>query len=189
MTAWLWLLLGGASAPDAWTWWIQPCTKQMAAEAGCEAGDAELAEWALAAWESASAGKLRFTRADGEDTARLRIYWATGAAGLYGETRPIRVGAQYGAAIYVLPDVTQLGRDIAAAAGGDRLFRHTVVYLTFLHESGHALGHPHTADFDSIMYFFGYGGDIVEYFARYRRKLGTREDIRKNSGIRLGAKR
>jgi hypothetical protein len=33
------------------------------------------------------------------------------------------------------------------------------------------------------MYSFQYGGDIPEYFARYRRKLHTREDIRKNSGL------
>jgi hypothetical protein len=188
MTPFLWLLLAAATTPDPWTWWIQPCTKELAAESACEAGDAELAEWALAAWQSSSEGKLRFTRATGEEKARLRFYWATGAAGLYGETRPLRVDGQTGAAIYVLPDLTQLGPDIAAAGRKDRLFRHTVVYLTFLHESGHALGHSHTSNFDSIMYSFGYGGDILEYFARYRRKLSAREDIPKNTGIRLGEK-
>jgi len=52
-----------------------------------------------------------------------------------------------------------------------------------LHESGHALGLAHTANFDDIMYSFQYGGDITEYFARYRRKLASRDDIRKNSGL------
>jgi hypothetical protein len=33
------------------------------------------------------------------------------------------------------------------------------------------------------MYNFQYGGDITEYFDRYRRKLKTRDDIRKNPGI------
>lgn len=33
------------------------------------------------------------------------------------------------------------------------------------------------------MYSFGYGGDIVEYFERYRRLLKTRTDIRAHSGI------
>ena len=28
-----------------------------------------------------------------------------------------------------------------------------------------------------------FGGDIPEYFARYRRKLAVRDDIRKNSGL------
>jgi hypothetical protein len=184
MTAAFFLLLAAAS--DPWTWWIQPCTKDLAAESACEAGDAELAEWALGAWQSASGGKLSFTRTMSEDKARMRFYWATGMAGLYGETRPLRVDGRDGAAIYVLPDLTQLGRDIAATGTKDALFRYTVVYLTFLHESGHALGHPHTRDFDSIMYSFGYGGDILEYFSRYRRKLAAREDIARQSGIRLG---
>ena len=52
-----------------------------------------------------------------------------------------------------------------------------------LHETGHALGLPHTAAFDDIMYSFQYGGDIPEYFARYRRKLRTRDDIGRNSGL------
>jgi matrixin len=187
MTVWL-LLLAAASSPDTWSWWVQPCTRELAAECACETADNELAEWALGAWQSASEGKLRFTRAASEQKARLRFYWATGAAGLYGETRPLRVDGQAGAAIYVLPDLTQLGADIAAAGQKDKLFRHTVVYLTFLHESGHALGHAHTADFDSIMYSFRYGGDILEYFSRYRRKLAARDDIRAHAGIRLGVK-
>jgi hypothetical protein len=65
----------------------------------------------------------------------------------------------------------------------DALLRATIVYLTCLHESGHALGLPHTRGFADIMYSFQYGGDIAEYFGRYRRKLSAREDIRKNSGI------
>jgi hypothetical protein len=187
MTPFLWLLLAAATTPDPWTWWIQPCTKELAAESACEPDDAELAEWALASWQSASDGKLRFTRATSEEGARLRFYWATGALGLYGETRRLRVDGQIGAAVYLRPDLRQLGPDIAAAGRKDRLFRDTVVYLTFLHESGHALGYSHTSNFDSIMYSFGYGGDILEYFGRYRRKLGAREDIPKNAGIRPGA--
>ena len=185
MTAVLWLLLAAAS-PDTWTWWIQPCTERQAAASACEADDAELAGWALAAWQSAADGKLRFERTGAEDRARMRLYWASGAVGLYGETRPLRVDGQPGAAIFVLPDLAQLGPKIAAVGKKDRLFRDTVVYLTVLHESGHALGHGHTADFDSIMYSFGHGGDILEYFARYRRLLAEREDIRRNPGIRLG---
>jgi hypothetical protein len=188
---WLWLLLAAAQTtpektPDGWTWWIQPCTPPIAAEAACESADAELAEWALSAWQANSEGKLHFTRATAEDKARLRFYWATGSAGLYGETRSLRVDGRIGAAIFVLPDLNQLGKEISAAGKEDRLFRDTVVYLTFLHESGHALGHPHTREFDSIMYSFAYGGDILEYFARYRRSLKARQDIRKNPGIVLG---
>src|SRR5690349_25034625 len=103
------VLLLAAAVSDPWTWWIQPCTKELAAESACDGADSELAEWALRAWQSASGGKLSFTRTMSEDKARLRFYWAAGAAGLYGETRPLRVDGQIGAAIYVLPDVTQLG--------------------------------------------------------------------------------
>ncbi len=71
----------------------------------------------------------------------------------------------------------------AIDAQADKLLRDAIVYLTCLHETGHALGLPHTASFDDIMYSFQYGGDIPEYFARYRRKLHTRADIRKNSGL------
>jgi hypothetical protein len=36
------------------------------------------------------------------------------------------------------------------------------------------------------MYFFGFGGDIPEFFGRYRRTLGERADIRRSSGLSPG---
>lgn len=177
------LLWAALSLPaETITYWIQPCSAQLAHETTCEAGDATLAQWALAAWQRAAGSGLVFTSAE-ESHARIRVYWASGRLQLYGETRGILVDGKPGAAIYVNPDVTQLGEEISAAASGDRLLRDSIVYLTCLHESGHALGLPHTAKFEDIMYSFGYGGDIVEYFERYRRKLTLREDIRGRSGI------
>jgi hypothetical protein len=153
-----------------WTYWIAPCTHR---ETGCVAGDVELARWAFDAWARASDGRLHFVESD-RDHARLRLVWALPTEGLYGETVPFRVNGVVGAQVNVR--IVDPGID-------DPLMRATVVYLTCLHESGHALGLAHTAKFADIMYSFQYGGDIPEYFARYRRKLSAREDIRKNSGI------
>jgi predicted Zn-dependent protease len=79
--------------------------------------------------------------------------------------------------------VESLGPDIARRARADDLLRDTIVYLTCLHELGHALGLAHTRDFRDIMFFFGYGGDIVEYFGRYRTQLHARSDIAVVSGL------
>jgi len=178
MTLLLWLLLA-----ESYSYWIQPCTIDVARESRCQAADPELGQWALEAWQKASEGRLLFTRTDEERKARIRVYWASGRGGLYGETRPIVVDGKPGAAVYVLPDLSHLGPEIEAAGRKDPLFRHGIVYLTCLHETGHAIDLPHTAAYDDIMYAFGYGGDIAEYFARYRRRLKARTDISENSGL------
>ncbi len=180
------LLLAGCAGAETWSYWIEPCTAELAKQAGCTAADAELGVWALEAWQKASAGALRVVATPDENRARIRIYWAWGTQSLYGEARPIVVDGKRGAAVFVIPDMARLGPDIDAVAKRDPLFRETVVYLTCLHESGHALGLPHTAQFADIMYSFGFGGDIVEYFARYRRELSSRQGIPEHSGISPG---
>lgn len=97
--------------------------------------------------------------------------------------QPLTVGGRRGAAVYIRPDVDALGEGIARLARTDPLLRDSIVYLTCLHELGHALGLMHTSDFRDIMYSFGYGGDIVEYFERYRRQLRTRNDIAAIAGV------
>jgi Matrixin len=142
-------------------YWVEPCA--WPAEMGCKGGDPDLAQWAMEAWQAASDGKLHVERTAEKNQAILKIYWVSRRAGLYGETR--------GGDVFVRPDP------------GEGLLREATVYLTCLHETGHALGLGHTANFDDIMYNFQYGGDIAEYFARYARKLERREDIRKHPGM------
>jgi hypothetical protein len=149
---------------------------------GYRPADRQLAEWALAAWRSAAGPMLRLTPAP-ESSARVRLYWAGPQSGQYGEMRALLVNGQAGAAVYIRPDTVSLGPDIHALATSDPLFRDTVVYLTCVHELGHAFGLEHTADFRDIMYSFQHGGDFVEYFSRYRRRLKSRDDIAHVAGM------
>jgi hypothetical protein len=152
---------------------------------GYRSGDRELARWALEAWQRSAAKGLRFAPAP-ESSALIRLYWAEPSEGNYGEMRPLMVGDRRGAAVYIRPDMESLGPDIAHLAGEDALLRDSIVYLTCLHEFGHALGLEHTSDFADIMYYFGYGGDVAEYFARYRKQLHSRNDIASVSGLSDG---
>ena len=147
--------------------------------------DRQLAVWALEAWQRALNGALRFSAAP-KDQSLVQVFWVSAQTGQYGETRPIVVDGHVGAAAYIRPDTSALGPDIARLAAGDELFRDTIVYLTCLHELGHAVGLPHTANFDDVMYAFGYGGDIPLFFMRYRRQLKTRADIARVSGLSTG---
>ncbi len=168
-----WLLMAFCTCADAATllYWIEPCAGPSSR---CHAGDPELARWALEAWQAASEGKLTLEPAPRIERAHIRLYWADGSEGLYGEARPILVDGVRGADVYV---------QTAVAPQKDALLRDAIVYLTCLHETGHALGLAHTSDFDDIMYSFQYGGDIPEYFGRYRRRLSFRTDIRTHPGM------
>jgi hypothetical protein len=152
---------------------------------GYRSSDRELALWALQAWQRNAGKGLRFTAVT-ESSALIRVFWAGPDNGQYGEMRPIVVGGQQGAAVFIRPDMDSLGQGISRRARADALLRDSIVYLTCLHELGHALGLSHTRDFRDIMYFFGYGGDVVEYFVRYRSQIRTRNDIATVSGLSDG---
>ena len=171
----LFLLACPARSASTWTYWIQPCQGAVARNSGCHPGDPELAVWALEAWGRAAGQSLALAPAKDENSARLRLYWANGREKLYGEPRPLRVAGRPGAEVFVLPTI--------AGTESDPLLRDAIVYLTCLHESGHAFGLPHTRNFDDIMYSFQYGGDVPAYFNRYRRAIRDRAAIRNSPGL------
>ena len=152
---------------------------------GFRTTDTELARWALDDWRRSSGQAIRFEPAP-ESSALIRLYWAEPTEGQYGEMEPIVVGERLGAALFIRPDMGSLGPDIAEHASRDPLLRDSIVYLTCVHELGHALGLRHTRDYQDIMYFFGYGGDIPKYFGRYRAQLRSRADFAKVSGLSPG---
>jgi hypothetical protein len=150
---------------------------------GYRQSDRELAKLALHAWSRESGGKLKFTEAKASDGALIRFRWISPDGNLYGETQRVQVNGRPGAIVYVMPQVSVQGEPLASRAVQDNLLRDTVVYLTCVHELGHAVGLPHTSRFADIMYFFGYGGNILDYFMRYRTRLQSRADIAKYSGL------
>lgn len=149
---------------------------------GYRPGDTQLAQWALELWQRTIGSALAMNAAP-EPAAHVRVYWAGPRGGQYGEMRSLRVGGRAGAAVFIRPDVDGLGPDVSAAVSRDPLLRDTIVYLTCVHELGHAFGLEHTADFRDIMYSFQHGGDIVEYFNRYRRMVMTKDDMARVSPL------
>jgi hypothetical protein len=153
---------------------------------GYRDSDRELATLAVDAWSRESGGKLKFAAAKTSDAALIRFRWISPNEGLYGETQRVLVNGKPGAVVYVMPQVSAQGEPLATRSVQDNLFRETIVYLTCVHELGHAIGLQHTRKFEDIMYFFGYGGNILDYFMRYRNKLQARSDISKFSGLSAG---
>jgi hypothetical protein len=150
---------------------------------GYRDSDRELAKMAVTAWARESSGKLTFTESGQREGALIRLRWISPTEGLYGETQRVQVNGKPGAIVYVMPQVSVQGEPLASRAVQDALLRDTIVYLTCVHELGHAIGLGHTRRYEDIMYYFGYGGDILNYFMRYRNQLQSRADIAKHSGL------
>jgi hypothetical protein len=145
-------------------------------ESGFKEGDRALAEWALEAWARQTDPAVEIVPGP-EASATIRVYWVPAGAGLYGEMRGRMVEGRLAADVFVHPDTDGLGPDIAQRARLDPLFRDSVVYLTCVHELGHAFGLAHTSAFADIMYSFQYGGDFGAYFLRFREQLKVWDDI------------
>ena len=149
-------------------------------ESGFKEGDRTLAKWALEAWGRQADPPVDLVPGPAE-SATIRIYWVPAGTGLYGEMRGRVVEGRRAADVFVHPDTDALGPDIGGRARQDPLFRDTVVYLTCVHELGHAFGLRHTSAFADIMYSFQYGGDFVAYFMRFRQQLEAWNDIERAS--------
>ena len=118
---------------------------------GYQSSDGELARAAFEAWARESAGRLRFVEA-GEADAIIHLIWIAPGSGVYGEMRRVIIDDRPRAFVYVTPGINGQGPAIARLAARDPLLRDTIVYLTCVHELGHAVGLPHTAE----------SGDLVE---------------------------
>jgi matrixin len=142
------------------TVWVSP---RSAPEPG-----AALVERAMQTWTDAAAGRVTLHRAPAAEGASIRVMFVSDDY-RYGETAP-RVDRATG---------TIYSADVAinAALVDDPLLQRIIIYLTALHELGHALGLEHTDDFSTIMYAFRRPSDGDRYFGAYRRKLHSADDI------------
>jgi matrixin len=122
---------------------------------------------ALATWTRAADGRFVLQKAASREAALIRVRFAQ-ADGIYGETAP-RIDRTTG--------FIGSAEVLIAALPGDATQQRIVIYLTALHELGHALGLPHTSVFDDIMYSFRRPDDGERYFGAYRRRLRSIEDI------------
>jgi hypothetical protein len=162
------LLLAAAVGVGAARWPVGAEIRVWIDPVGAPAGGDALVERAMKTWTDAAQGRFRLERVSSKDSARVRVHFFT-RDWRYGMTQA-RPDPRTGL-------ITEAEVIVAADADGDALDHRIVIYLTALHELGHALGLSHSADIDDIMYLFRQEGDGERFFGAYRRRLGSGDEI------------
>jgi len=134
-------------------------------------GAVALVERAMKTWTDAAGGRFRLERTIDREAAAMRVHFVGASDNVYGEAQP-RVDRRTGAIVEA-----ELHINAGIAGAGDPLDQRIVLYLTALHEVGHALGLPHTDDFSTIMYSFRRPDDGERFFGAYRRRLGSAGEV------------
>jgi Matrixin len=171
------LIAGGVPATAA-HWARGAAIKVWIDPAGAPRGGDELVERAMKSWTKAAEGRFSLERTAAKDAAGIRVHFFT-RDWRYGMTEA-RPDPKTGL-------TTEAGVVVAADADGDALDRQIVVYLTALHELGHALGLSHSADITDIMYLFRLPGDGERFFGAYRKLLRSADDIGSTRAIGMSA--
>jgi hypothetical protein len=143
---------------------------------GSRLGDDDLATWAFQEWERGSHGTIHFERTTEEGESLLRLYWSPSGATSIGHSQRFISMRRMRARVVVTPNVERLSEPLGTRVKEDPLLRDTIVYLTCLHEIGHALGLDHSSSQNDVM-GEGEAASNPARFQRYRRALKTRADI------------
>jgi hypothetical protein len=129
-------------------------------------------------WSRASEGVLRFREAAEFPSDGIRVRFVRDDEN-FGEAAPY---VDRGSGRIVRADVV-----LRMDPPGDDLQKQLVVYLSALHELGHALGLRHTREFSDVMYQFRQPADPARYFQAYRKKVRSPEDIGSEAASGLSA--
>ena len=159
--------VGAAGAPRA-RWPAGRAVPVWIQKAWTRERNRELVRLAVINWQEVAGDLLRFEESEEFPAEGLRIFFARDQPN-FGTAKP-EVDAETG-------EIRSADVIIAPDPMGDRLQRDLIVYLTALHELGHALGLAHSERRGEIMFGFHGPSDAEWTFRAYRKKLHSIKDI------------